>query len=411
MVETSCRKNSRIPKVDPQPILHSSILLIQLHSLLIPSSASSSSSPLSSNPLLSLPPLALSRQLWQQFSQQLHQNDPNPNTLQALLSSLQLTRLPSSGDLGTIFGILVDCCQRKRWWELLEGVLETAASILNNPEIVFNDLFIRFLLVNCSVRTALQNSEFELLCVLLRKFPLFFESTKPNLFASAINQTTHSLLNAPIEKQQIIADCFASYPTSLPSQPSSHRCRFLVSLNTGSATAAFLPLCSGGSTSSPSTHHFSAPFPPSSPFATRSYTQSAKYASCSTSSTVARSLGTNRSRRHSKRIPESLQSEAGIKRRSRVESGTVASIVTAGIRGMERRSGQAASVGFSPRKEKIAWHIWSSWIDSVYNEKSLLRGQQAECPEDAAMSMRNSTCLQHRRFEEGREESQEHCSN
>ena len=218
MVETSCRKSSRIPKVDPQPILHSSILLIQLHSLLIPSSASSSSSsPLSSNPLLSLPPLALSRQLWQQFSQQLHQNDPNPNTLQALLSSLQLTRLPSSGDLGTIFGILVDCCQRKRWWELLEGVLETAASILNNPEIVFNDLFIRFLFVNCSVRTALQNSEFELLCVLLRKFPLFFESTKPNLFASAINQAKHSLLNASTEKQQIIADCFASYPTSLPS--------------------------------------------------------------------------------------------------------------------------------------------------------------------------------------------------
>ena len=147
MVETSCRKNSRIPKVDPQPMLHSSILLIQLHSLLIPSTpSSSSSSPLSSNPLLSLPPLALSRQLWQQFSQQLHQNDPNPNTLQALLSSLQLTRLPSSGDLGSICGMLVDCCQRKRWWELLEGVLETAASILSNPEIVFNDLFIRFFL-------------------------------------------------------------------------------------------------------------------------------------------------------------------------------------------------------------------------------------------------------------------------
>ena len=216
VVETSCRKNSRIPEVDPQHILYSSILLIQLHSLLVPSPSSSSSSS-SSNPLLSLPPLALSRQLWQQFSQQLHQNNPNPNTLQALLSSLQLTRLPSSGDLGTICGILVDCCQRKRWWELLEGVLETAASILPNPEIVFNDLFARFSLVNCSVRTTLQNSEFELLCVLLRKFPLFFESTKPNLFASAIHQTKQSLQNASIEKQQIIANCFSSYPTPLPS--------------------------------------------------------------------------------------------------------------------------------------------------------------------------------------------------
>ena len=68
-----------------------------------------------------------------------------------------------------------------------------------------------------SVLTSLRNPEFELLCVILRKFPLFFDSAKPNLFASVISQVIRCLLNASTEKQQTIADCFASYPASLPS--------------------------------------------------------------------------------------------------------------------------------------------------------------------------------------------------
>lgn len=110
------------------------VILFQLNQLFV------SSKPSERNPLLSLPPEALNRQFWHHFYQRLHQGNPDPIALQALVTSMRVNRLPSSGDLTHVCKILTETCLKAKWWKLLEMSLDTAAAILQKSGIIIDNL-------------------------------------------------------------------------------------------------------------------------------------------------------------------------------------------------------------------------------------------------------------------------------
>ena len=66
------------------------------------------------------------------------------------------------------------------------------------------------------VQQVLQDPEIGSICVLLRKYHIFFGQSKQELFSLLIKKATGYLQDSSQKEKQMIVDCFGSYPSTLP---------------------------------------------------------------------------------------------------------------------------------------------------------------------------------------------------